>query len=68
MTEPMPYAGNSHLTSDSDRAFFTHSHLTKYPLHPSEEQNPKEEEPNESELHQVAEVDSRDIHLSFLTY
>jgi len=41
-------------------------HLTKYPLHPSEEQNAKEEETNESELHQVAKIDSRDIHLSFL--
>jgi hypothetical protein len=54
MTEPMPHAGNSHLTGDSDRTFFTHSHLTEYPLHSTEEQNPKEEEADEGELHQIA--------------
>lgn len=38
--------------------------LSEYPLHPGEEQNAKEEETNESELHQVAEVDCCDIHFA----
>jgi len=55
-------AGSYVQSPKSDRVLV---HLTENPLHPGKEQNAKEEETNESELHQVAQVDSRDIHLLY---